>query len=301
MTSITPKTSWNTRIKSLRTPLLLVIILTLGVAARFAMAPAEGNGFDVGVNQGWARSAVQLGLAKSYSEQVDGNMLPNYPAFSLMIFAGMGHLYQAVWSPEFDHTDPVFRLFIKFPAMLADILTALLMFFLIRKWRGTNAGLIAAGLMAFHPVAIYNSAIWGQTDAIFTFFIAAGLAAFVWNRRIAAAALAVLGVFCKLQAVAVGPLFILLYLRSGWKSILKGALALIAVIVLVLVPYAIGGNLKGALNVYDDLVGYYPIVTSAAYNFWWTSGGCCSATPAEPPTTPHCSSTSSATARQDCC
>lgn len=264
-----PKRTARQRLKAWRTPLLLTGIILGGLLVRVLLSSAEGNGFDIGVNQGWARSAVQLGLAHSYSEQLDGNMLPNYPAFSLMIFAAMGHLYKATWSPEMDPGSPVFDYFIRFPALLADLLTVLLMFFLIRKWKGSGAGLIAAALMAFHPVSIYNSAIWGQTDAIFTFFVAAGLAAFVWRWRIFGAVGAWLGVFCKLQAVAVGPLFALLYLRSGWRSILKAAVATTVVIILVLTPYAIGGNLKGALNVYVDLVGYYPIVTSAAYNFWW--------------------------------
>lgn len=257
--------SWSTW----RVPAILTAIIVLGLIVRLLLAPAEGNGFDVGVNQGWAKSAVQLGLARSYSEQVDGNMLPNYPPFSMLIFAGAGHLYKAFISPDYDRSLLAYRIVIKLPAMLADLATAIVFFFLLRRWKGTNVGLLGSALYTFHPAVLYDSAIWGQTDSIFTFFLTIGFACYAWGLMALAGGLAMLAVLTKMQAIMVGPLFLLLFLRSGWKGFLRACLAAVLVTILVLAPFAIGQNLQGVWNVYATSVGFYPIVSSAAYNLWW--------------------------------
>jgi dolichyl-phosphate-mannose-protein mannosyltransferase len=261
--------------KTLATSLIVAGILFAGLALRLYLAPAEGNGFDIGVNQGWAKSAVQLGLAKSYSEQVDGNMLPNYPPFSMLTFTSMGYAYKAFFSPEFESGTLTYRILIKLPAIFADLGAALLMFFVLRKWKGQRAGYVALVAMTFHPAALYNSAIWGQTDSIFSFLLAAGLACYAWGWFAFAGGLAMLAVLTKMQAVMLGPLFAVLFLRAGWKGFLKGTLSALLVTVIVLLPFAT--NLPGVWTVYSTSVGYYPIVTSAAYNLWWAllsdSGG----------------------------
>ena len=249
--------------------LILSTILMAGLLVRLLISPAPGYEFDVGMNQGWAKSAVELGLARSYTEQVDGNMLPNYPPFSLMIFAGIGHVYKAFISPEYEKSRLEYRILIKLPAMLADLGTALLFYFLLKKWKNKKAGFLAAAAYTFHPAVLYESAYWGQTDSIFTFFLVLALSLFVSGRMTIAGAFIALALFTKVQTVMLGPLFLMIALLAGWKSFLKISAGAAIAGVLILLPYFLGGNLSAAIKVMVGSVGYYSIVSSAAYNFWW--------------------------------
>ncbi len=248
---------------------ILPAILICAFLLRFALSPMQGLDFDIGVNQGWARSAVELGLARSYTEQVGGNMLPNYPPFSLMIFAATGHIYKTVISPDYDTSLLAHRMMIKFPAILADVLLCLSFAVLIGRWRGRKYGLMAAAVFALHPAAIYESAVWGQTDSIFTLFIVASLIALLWEAPGIAGGLITLALLTKMQTIAVLPLFAVLYLLKP-KWIPRGLIGSVVVLALVLLPFALGGTLNAVWGVYSGSVGYYPIVSSAAYNFWWS-------------------------------
>ena len=63
--------------------------------------------------------------------------------------------------------------------MLADIGVAFILFHIVRGWLGEDRperdrlGLIAAALYLFNPVTWYDSAIWGQTDAVGALVVAA--------------------------------------------------------------------------------------------------------------------------------
>jgi len=248
---------------------IVTAICALGLFLRLILSPVEGYGFDIGVNQGWAKSAVQLGLAKSYSEQVDGNMLPNYPPLSLMVFASTGHLYQFFVSPEYDKSRVENRVFIKFPSILADIITVVLLFLIVAKWRGRKAGYIAAAVYALHPAVIYDSAVWGQTDSLYTMFLVACLGALSMQWNAAAGALIALAFLTKTQAIILIPLVAFVLLMRGWKATGKAALAAIVVTVLVLIPFISDGGLQGIVKMYMDSVGYYPTASFNAYNLWW--------------------------------
>ncbi len=241
----------------------------LGLFLRLILSPLEGYGFDVGVNQGWAKSAVQLGLAKSYSEQVDGNMLPNYPPLSLMIFASTGHLYQFFVSPEYDKSRVENRVFIKFPSILADIITVLLLFLIVAKWKGRRAGYVAAAVYALHPAVIYDSAVWGQTDSLYTMFLVACLGALSMRWNAAAGALIALAFLTKTQAIILIPLVGFVLMMRGWKAVGQSALAAAVSATIVLTPFIPDGGLQGIAKMYMDSVGYYPTVSSNAYNLWW--------------------------------
>lgn len=245
----------------------LIRILLLGLILRLFLAARPGNEFDVAVNQGWARSAVELGLARSYVEQVNGNMLPNYPPFSLMIFAATGWLQYAL-DPTF--SDPaLFRLVIKLPSMLADLGTALLLFLIITRLWGKRWGLLGAFAYTFHPAVLYDSAVWGQTDTIYTFFIVAALAASMHRSMMLVGFLLALAVLSKMQTLAIAPLVLTLLLLGTKRQFLQVLLGAASAALLVFLPFAAGGTLREAFSVFTGSIGYYNIVSSAAYNLWW--------------------------------
>ena len=88
---------------------------------------------------------------------------------------------------------------LKLPPMLADIGIAAIVYALGSRWRGPRTGLVAAALFLFLPVSWYDSALWGQVDAIGTLAAVAALLLLVDGWSEAALAMAVLSVLVKPQ------------------------------------------------------------------------------------------------------
>lgn len=246
--------------------MILSVILGAGLLLRLFLAPMQGFEFDIGVNQGWAKSAALLGMTQSYTQQVDGTMLPNYPPFSLMTFSAVGRAYQLM-DPGFDRYSTIFRILIKLPAILADILTALLLYAIVRKSRSDKAGLIAAAVYAVHPAVLYDSAVWGQTDSLYTLLIVASIWGGMTKRYFLSGLFAALSLLTKLQSIIVLPILFLFFVQSK-----RAALRIIAGVVVaafvVLLPFAVTGTLQPVFDVYTNAVGFYSSLSYGAYNLW---------------------------------
>ena len=247
---------------------LLMLILVLGLFVRLALVDNEGHGSDLRLNQTWARSAAELGLAQSYVEQLDGGALPNYPPFSIMMFAGAGHLYKAFFAPDSAVLQPQLRRMVKLPAIGADLLTCIFLYGLLAQWRSRKVALTGALLYALHPAVIHNSAVWGQTDAIYTLFAVAAFYALLHRESFTAGGFGILSLLTKPQGVIFFPLLLFL-VRLRVKDILLFAVGLVVVLGLVLVPFVLGGTLDSIITIYIGAVDYYPTLSLNAYNLWW--------------------------------
>ena len=252
------------------TTVVLALILSSALILRLWLSPAEGYGFDVGTNKGWSYSAVAVGVGQSYTMQMKGSMNPNYPPMSMLIFDTTGWIYMKTLSPNFDIDATPFQSIIKLPAILADLMTALMLCVFVAVWKKNRwLGVLAAAVYAFHPVTIHDSAIWGQTDALYTMFMVAAFGTLAYGFGMAAGLLMALAVMTKLQAIACAPLFIVIGLRSGWRTTVKALIGGVAGIALVLLPFWLKGFLGDAIHIYTSSVGFYSSVSSAAYNVWW--------------------------------
>jgi hypothetical protein len=246
---------------------LFVMASTLAVRLPLVLAP--GYPADVGLFTGWAKSAVELGTGASYLQQVGKVSLPNYPPFSMEMLAVTARAYRWLIDPVLDAKMPDFAAFLKVPAIVADAITAVLLFFLVRRLRGGRlASALAAGLAyALHPAVVYDSAIWGQVDSLFCVLALAALAAAVAKRFALAGALAAVALLTKLQAFVILPtlgLLLLLERRALVRAILGGAAAAAA----ILVPMASLPVLRAIKGVYLHSAGFYPVVSMYAFNLW---------------------------------
>jgi len=250
--------------------LSVIGIVTGGLLLRVWIAPAPGYTFDSGTVRGWSYSAVALGVGQSYTRQMKGSMLPNYPPLSMLLFSTTGWIYMKTVSPSFDIEAPAFHIGIKLPAIIADLLTALLLCILITHWKKNQWwGVTAAALYALHPVTLHNSAFWGQTDAIYSLFLVATFGAYVYGFATIAGMCMVLALLTKLQALACAPLFVVLMLRSGWRPAFHSLLGGCAALTIVLLPFWWTGTLNDVIDVMVSSVGFYDSISNAAYNAWW--------------------------------
>ena len=115
---------------------------------------------------------------------------------------------------------------IKLPSMLADLAIGYLLYRLVLSWRrphldAQRLALLAAALYVLNPVTWYDSAIWGQTDAVGSLVLLLTVAALVRGNSEGASALAVVAVLVKPQfGVVALPLVGIVLLR---RHLLQGA------------------------------------------------------------------------------
>jgi Gpi18-like mannosyltransferase len=248
--------------------LTMVPILLLALTIRLAAAYSPGHGFDIAINKGWAMSAVRLGLAHSYLEQLNGNVLPNYPPVIITLFWLAGQLYQFAISSAYDVLLPAFGIVIRFPAIFADLAICCVLASVGRVTARPGTWAIAPLVYALHPVAVYDSSVWGQTDSVFALLMLLALAAAVRAHWMRAGAWTACAALAKPQVAAMFPVLIWLLLRNR-RGIAPFAVGALAAAVAVLLPYALAGVLGSVLAVYSQTVGgYYDTISIGAYNFW---------------------------------
>ena len=173
----------------------VLVLLGLGLALRLVLAlvvfPGQGLSSDLGFFEGWATTLARVGPGGFYATASSANYPPGYMYVLWLVgvlgsLAGSGAAHATL-------------LLLKIPAILADIGIGALLYVAGRRWFGPRAGLLAAALYLFNPVAWYDSALWGQVDAVGAFIMLAALVLLVEGWSEPAAALAAFSLLVKPQ------------------------------------------------------------------------------------------------------
>ncbi len=175
-------------------PAILVLLLAgllLRLLVAYVLFPGSGFESDLASYASWADSMAEFGPWGFY----DNAGFADYPPAYLYVLWLVGSLSSAaVGAADL----------IKLPPMLLDVAVAYVIFRLVRGWtwpaaRSEAQALAAAALYLFNPVAFYDSALWGQTDAAGALVVLLGLAALIRGNSEGAAALAALAALVKPQ------------------------------------------------------------------------------------------------------
>jgi hypothetical protein len=144
----------------------IVLLLLAGLALRLFIAyvlfPGEGLSSDLRLFRVWAQTLAEHGPGGFY-----GNAgFADYPPGYLWVLWGMGSLANAIAGLTGAASVDLINALMKLPAIAADIAVAGLLYWSASRWHSARMGLLAAGLYLFVPVTWYDSALWGQVDAI---------------------------------------------------------------------------------------------------------------------------------------
>src|SRR4029079_6302061 len=172
-------------------------------------------------------------------------------------------------------------------------------FHIVRGWlgktdRADKFALIAAAIYLFNPVTWYDSAIWGQTDAIGAFVIVLALAALIRGNSEGAFGLAVLAALVKPQfGVVMLPLVAMVLLKrhlldpgtgprnppwapkairpwlareQGWIRLVSSAIVGAVLLFVSITPFNL--DIPGLIGVFARAAGGYEFLTINAYNPW---------------------------------
>jgi Gpi18-like mannosyltransferase len=251
-----------------RAALAILAIVVVGLAVRLPFLLSNGYPFDARLISRWAKSAVLWGVGASYVRQIPDTMLPNYPPVALLIFAGAGHAYQWLLSPVYDVDLPDCLAFMKLPSVIADVVTSVILFFVVRRLRGTVLVAAAAGLAyALQPAVLYESAVWGQVDSLYALAALAALVAAACRRWMLMGALTAVALMTKLQAMVILPTVAMLCVLER-RALIRAALGGTLTVLMLLVPLWSKPTLQAILDGYVVSTHYFPVLSMYAYNFW---------------------------------
>lgn len=246
-------------------------VFLYSLVVRILLFPVDGYKLDLGTFSAWFYTAAEHGPRVFY-EAVD---FCDYPPLNVYIFWIFGTLSK--WLSLFGTRFLVYAC--KLPSNLFDVATAFLIFTYLRRKLDFKTSIVFASIYAFNPATIFNASVWGQFDAIYTFFLILALIWILDSRPKLSVIAFTLGVLLKPQSIALAPLLAFLIARKhGWKGVAISALASAATTLIVIIPFKWSNPIDFLVDTY--LVGYggYPYTSVHAFNLWafhgfWKSDG----------------------------
>ncbi len=247
---------------------ILILILSAGLLLRICLRlftfPYPETMKD------WAALLYRDGFASFYSHE---NVQWPYPPLYLYVLWLMQALKELFHVTE---GSGLHELVIQLPPILCDLAAAAILFKEASRRVSVKAAVAAAVIWTFIPYVLYNSSVWGQTDACFSLFIALMCVAFS-DKRLAAGFLYFgISLMLKQQSLTFAPLVLIALaekyrseksLRALVKPVLQG-LAVIAGMVMLSLPFGLPEMLSQYLSVQSGMSG----ASIDAFNFWTLIG-----------------------------
>ncbi len=276
-----------------QTPALILLLLgalALRLTLAYVLFPGSGFATDLNSYIAWANVMAERGPGGFY-----GSVWSDYPPGYLLVLWPIGLLGSFLGGDGGNATGEL----IKLPAIAADLAVGFLLYRLVLGWtwpgrRAPQLALIAAAVWLFNPVTIYDSAIWGQTDAVGALVMLLAVAALVRGNGEGSAALLAVAALMKpqfgivLAPIVVGVLISRHLLRRGsaprnrpwgpaairpWLAAEQGplrlvtaGLAFVLVFLAIALPFGIGPIQY--LSLMSQTAGGYPYLSVNAYNLW---------------------------------
>jgi Gpi18-like mannosyltransferase len=221
-----------------------------------------GYGSDLAIFAEWFKAAAQHGPLVFYQVTYC-----DYPPFNVYIFWTFGSLGK--WLSLLETSSPILKL----PSTLFDTATSCLIFVFLRKRFSFDTSLIATTFYAFNPATIFNTSIWGQFDAIYTFFLISSIVLIIDSRAKLSVAAFTIAVLTKPQSIALAPLIIFLLVKKhSLKTVAASVATSAALIVTISAPVSLNNLGDFLVNIY--LRGYqeYKVTSANAFNLWGLVG-----------------------------
>jgi Gpi18-like mannosyltransferase len=244
--------------------IILAVLLAVSFLVRVLLFPLKGYPIDTNDFLAWFGTAAAHGIRPFYTVTWS-----DYPPFNVYIFWFFGTIANAVSTHGISAVNIV-----KLAPNLFDLGTALLIYFFVRKQASFKLALAAMALYAFNPAVIYNAAVWGQYDAVYTFFLILSLMLALKAKPELSAATLAIALLTKPQAIALAPLIaFLIYKKSGLKRMLFSVLAFALTIFLIILPFDWNGQpLTSLSQIYFGGFGQYSVTSVNAFNIWGLYG-----------------------------
>jgi len=190
----------------------------------------------------------------------------DYPPLYIYVLGVVGWIVRIL---GIDPGGPAFTVMVKAPAIIADLIAAVVLYRYALRKKNEAWGLVLMALYVLNPALWVNSALWGQVDSVLTLWLVLFLLSVEKRHLHHAAAWLALAVLTKPQGLLLAPILLFAWIREEDKrrilrSIAWGAVTFFAVIL----PFAVQ---HGPLWIFDLLKGttdQYAYASFNGYNFF---------------------------------
>ena len=248
-----------------REVLAIAALLVIAFMVRFVFFSNQGYAaVDTKDFMAWFQTAADYGPRTFYTRT-----WCDYPPFNIYFFWIFGLLAKSLSL----FGTSLFTYVMKLPPNLFDMATSALIFVFVRKRLNFKMALLATVLYAFNPAVIFNAAVWGQFDAIYTFFLVLSLMLALASKPELSAVTFTLGILTKPQSIALLPLIAyLIFRKKGWRRLVTSILAGAATIFAVIIPFEWSNPVTFLGNIYFGAYSGYEYTSINAFNTWALGG-----------------------------
>lgn len=265
----------------------LLLLLILGLMLRIIVMLWSFNfreNTDILRYRDWGRISYLYSLSDTYkTDYLNFGTIPNnMPPGSLYSINLMYNLNMQVSKVllKITHSKegslawmngPLLNFFLRFPAIIADLLMGFLIYKVVTSQRSKRIGLFTTSLFLFNPVILYNSAFWGQMDAINNFFFYFSLFLLVKKKYFLSILFCSLSLYVKLSFLPLLPIFflILYLLKKNKLQLFISIISSVFLIVILTFPISPSPHTWLIQFFTQNLLPEMKNITSFSFNFWW--------------------------------
>ena len=158
---------------------------------------------------------------------------------------------------------------IKLPSIMFDFFAAIsTAVFVWRCFGEKSKAVFLYSVLILNPLAILNSAYWGQCDVIYASFLVLCVLCCMKEKYLAAFILFGISFGFKLQALFLLPVLLVVYIQKKKISLLYFLLIPLMNFVLCLPSIIAGRPIENIISVYFNLVGSYEYMSLNYFNIW---------------------------------
>jgi len=232
------------------------LILALLYTIYILLSPHKEHASDLWCWSEWTKYTFLHGLSKAYQGWTE--YPPGYQYFLYLL----GYVEGNVENIEKN----IYH--IKYLTLIFDFAGALLCLLVFQKNKNDFYKVL---LILLNICYIYNTLIWGQVDSIFSFFVFASVIAATKNRVLLSAALYLVAISFKFQAIIFLPLVLLLLLSKTLgvykiSDVMKLLGVCILTVLLIIFPFL--NEYERMVSAMTNSVDRYPVISMNAYNMW---------------------------------
>lgn len=206
---------------------LVLLVALVALAVKLVMAATTYGTNDVTTWNAYARAVAAVGPVRVYGYHFTYHLYNHAPLVGYLLAIGNG-LHHVGFSIGF---------LIRATSSVCDVLSAVLVFELVRRRRSLRDATWSGVLVAFSPVLFTVSGFHGNVDPIFTMFMLLA----VWllmdcERRVAAGVALGVALSIELVPVMVVPVLLVVAARSGRSGFTRFLAGFGALLVLIWTP-----------------------------------------------------------------
>jgi Gpi18-like mannosyltransferase len=232
---------------------------------RILLFSTQGYQNDMSTFISWFNTASHSGIGSFYTDV----SWCDYPPFNVYLFWGFGSLTQILGL--FGTSSAVY--IVKLVPNIFDLLIAGVIYLFVQKQSNFKLALLASAFYIFNPAVIFNAAVWGQFDAVYTLFMLLSLVLALKRKPELSAASFAISILTKPQAIALLPLIaFVIFKKSGVKRFLFSVAAFVATIFAVILPMQWSNPVTFLYDVYFGAYSGYAYTSVNAFNFWGIRG-----------------------------